>query len=62
MPTKKPSDDYTEKVALYEMLVATNPKIQRKGDTMPYTSHNGNMFSYLGKTGILAMRLNRVFH
>jgi hypothetical protein len=39
------------------LLVATNPNIERKGDTVPYTSLNGHMFSYLGKDGRLALRL-----
>jgi hypothetical protein len=47
-----------EKVALYEKVVATNPKIDRKGATMPYTSVNGNMFSVLAKDGTLALRLS----
>jgi hypothetical protein len=42
---------------LYEKLVATNPKIERKGATVPYTSLNGHMFSYLSKEGKLALRL-----
>jgi len=42
---------------LYETLVATNPKVERKGATMPYTSLNGHMFSFLTKTGTLALRL-----
>jgi hypothetical protein len=46
-----------EKLALYEKLVATNPKVERKGDTVPYTSLNGHMFSYLSKEGKLALRL-----
>jgi len=46
-----------DKVDLYERLVATNPKVERKGDTVPYTSLNGNMFSYLSKEGKLALRL-----
>lgn len=46
-----------ETVALYEKLVATIPGVERKGATMPYTSLNGNMFSYLTKTGTLALRL-----
>jgi hypothetical protein len=46
-----------DKVELYEKLVATNPKVERKGATMPYTSVNGHMFSYLGKEGKLALRL-----
>lgn len=46
-----------EKVALYEKLVATNPRVERKGDAMPYTSVNGHMFSLLTRTGTLALRL-----
>src|SRR5262245_36352832 len=42
---------------LYDALVATNPSVERKGATMPYTSLNGNMFSFLTKTGTLALRL-----
>lgn len=45
------------RVALYEKLVATLPGVQRKGDTVPYTSVNGNMSSYLSKAGTLALRL-----
>ena len=46
-----------DKLALYESLVATNPKVERKGATVPYTSLNGHMFSYLSKQGKLALRL-----
>jgi hypothetical protein len=46
-----------EKLELYEKLVATNPNIERKGATVPYTSLNGHMFSYLSKDGKLALRL-----
>ena len=48
---------YKEKVELYDKLVATNPELVRKGDTIPYTSLNGNMFSYLSKSGSMALRL-----
>ena len=41
----------------YEKLIATNPKVERKGATMPYTSVNGHMFSFLTKMGRLALRL-----
>jgi TfoX/Sxy family transcriptional regulator of competence genes len=41
----------------YERLVATNPHVERKGAAMPYTSVNGHMFSFLTKTGTLALRL-----
>ena len=44
-------------LALYDRLVATNPQVQVKGDTVPNTTVNGHMFSYLGKTGELALRL-----
>lgn len=44
-------------VALYEKLVATQPGVERKGATVPYTAVNGNMFSYLSKAGVLALRL-----
>ena len=46
-----------EKLELYEKLVATHPHVDRKGATVPYTSLNGNMFSYLSKEGKLALRL-----
>jgi TfoX/Sxy family transcriptional regulator of competence genes len=44
-------------VALFDKLVATNPKVQRKGATNPYTSCNGNMFTHLTPEGVLAIRL-----
>jgi hypothetical protein len=47
----------TDKLALYEKLVATNPKVELTGATVPYTSVNGNMFSYLSKEGKLELRL-----
>jgi TfoX/Sxy family transcriptional regulator of competence genes len=50
--------DYAEKLTLYEKLVATNPAVERKGDTMPYTSLNGNMFTLLTKEGTLILRLD----
>jgi hypothetical protein len=46
-----------ERVALYDQLVASQPATERKGDTVPYTSLNGNMYSYLSKDGFLALRL-----
>lgn len=55
MPTPDPG--YAESLALYEQLVATNPAVERKGAAMPYTSLNGNMFSFLTKSGTLALRL-----
>ena len=51
---KAPAD----KVLLYEKLLATHAKIERKGATMPYTSLNGNMFSLLAPSGDLILRLS----
>src|SRR5437868_2485949 len=48
---------YAASQALYEKLVATNPKVERKGATMPYTSLNGHMFSLLTRDGHLILRL-----
>ena len=46
-----------DKLALYEKLVATLLGVEREGATVPYTSLNGHMFSYLGKDGRPALRL-----
>ena len=59
MAVKKELGSYANKLAIYEKVVATNPSIERKGDTMPYTSLNGNMFSLLGKDGSLGFRLSK---
>jgi len=59
MAAKKEAGSYANKLAIYEKLVATNPSIERKGDTMPYTSLKGNMFSLLGKDGSLGFRLSK---
>jgi hypothetical protein len=45
------------KLALYQKLIATDPNIERKGATIPYTSANGKMFTYLSPTGDLRLRL-----
>ena len=46
-----------DRLVLYEVLVATNDAIERKGATMPYTSRNGHMFSFLDKSGSIGLRL-----
>ncbi len=48
---------HEDKLKLYEKLLATNPLIEQKGAAMPYTSHNGHMFTFLSPEGILALRL-----
>lgn len=54
---KTQSDIPAGTLQLYEKLVATVPGVERKGATIPYTSLNGHMFSYLSKSGTLALRL-----
>jgi hypothetical protein len=47
----------SSKLELYRKLVATNPGVELQGATVPYTSLNGHMFSYLSKEGKLELRL-----
>ncbi|HYM19886.1 MAG TPA: hypothetical protein VEW28_02665, partial [Candidatus Kapabacteria bacterium] len=54
---KQVSSRDPETIAFFEKLVATVDGVEPKGDTMPYTSHNGHMFSLLTKEGPLALRL-----
>jgi TfoX/Sxy family transcriptional regulator of competence genes len=55
MPAAKKSTPSTQEL-LYDKLIATNPRIERKGDANPYTSLNGNMFTLLHQAR-LAIRL-----
>jgi len=45
---------------LYDKAIEKIPKIKRKGKTMPYTSLNGHMYSFLDKNGIMGLRLPAV--
>jgi len=56
MGTPKKNAVPSAEEALYDRLIATNPKIERKGDANPYTSLNGNMFTLLHQSR-LALRL-----
>jgi hypothetical protein len=57
MKPQKKNNIPADKLALYEKLVKTNPKIERKGAANPYTSLNDHMFTYLNQSGSLALRL-----
>ncbi len=46
-----------EQLERYNKLIESNPKIERKGKTTPYTSLNGHMFSFLSKDGKMGLRL-----
>jgi hypothetical protein len=41
----------------YERVVATIAGVERKGVTLPYTSLNGHMFSFVAEDGTVALRL-----
>ena len=56
--TKKEINSFSaDTLTLYDKLIATQKDIERKGATMPYTSLNGHMFSYIGADGLVALRL-----
>lgn len=57
MTAKKTNTIPAAKVALYDKLIAADPSIERKGATMPYTSANGKMFTYVSPIGDLRLRL-----
>ncbi len=57
MPVSRKNAIPSEKVALYEKLIATVPEIERKGAANPYTAVNGNMFTLLHQSQTLAIRL-----
>lgn len=49
--------DRDEVIELYEAIIAKFDGVERKGAANPYTSRNGNMFSFVGKEGRVALRL-----
>jgi len=55
----KPSYPHTAVLELYERLVSSIPDLQRKGKANPYTSLNGNMFTFLDKEGKLSLRMSK---
>ena len=55
--TETASEVPAAKLALYADLVATLRGVERKGAPMPHTSQNGHIFSYMSKSGGLALRL-----
>jgi len=58
MSTKKVTQVISpDKLDLYDKFISMNAEIKRKGTTLPYTSVNGNMFTFLSKDGKLNIRL-----
>jgi hypothetical protein len=58
VPGKPAASVDPARLAAYKRLVATQPGVERKGATVPYTSFNGNMSSYLPADEGLALRLS----
>jgi hypothetical protein len=48
-----------EALSQYSAVVSATRGAELKGATTPYTSLNGNMYSFLDKTGTLAIRLGK---
>jgi hypothetical protein len=57
MAKPKPASAPPEVVELFDKMVASCPEVPRKGATMPNTSLNGNMFSFIHPSGAVALRL-----
>lgn len=58
MATKKTETKIDEGIlATYDKIIACIPGVERRGASMPYTSYNGNMFSFLASDGSMALRL-----
>lgn len=55
--SKERSSVPQEKLDLYDRLIGTMTGVERKGATVPYTSHNGHMFSLMDEQGTLGLRL-----
>jgi hypothetical protein len=49
-----------DKLELYRNLIESHPEIELKGGKkLPYTSHNGHMFTQLSKDGRVGLRLGK---
>ncbi len=56
--SKNPDHVPQEILDLYAQLIATHPDIELKGgQKLPYTSLNGNMYSFVTKAGKVGLRL-----
>ena len=50
---------WKERLNLYDALIDTCTRFDRKGKAMPYTSANGYMFSLLNKAGEIGIRFSK---
>jgi len=51
------SELYSLRLVYYNKLISQLENVDRKGKSMPYTSINGHMFSFLDKEGEIGLRL-----
>ena len=58
MAKAKASTIPADRIEVYDRLIATRSGVERKGASIPYTSLNGHMTSYLAETGSLVLRLS----
>src|SRR5207249_9627289 len=58
MPKPTATSIPSDRLAAFDRLIATQPDLVRKGATIPYTSLNGHMTSYLTDSGSLVLRLS----
>jgi hypothetical protein len=58
MAKAKASSVPAGRIEAYDRLIAARPGLERKGASIPYTSLNGHMTSYLGEIGSLVLRLS----
>jgi hypothetical protein len=47
-------------VELYDRLLGLDPRHERRGKTLPYTSRNGHMYSFVSADGEVCVRLPEV--
>ncbi len=50
---------WDDNLKLYDVLVSMTDKFERKGKTVPYTSANGYMFSFINKDAEFGIRLSK---
>lgn len=50
---------WEKNLAIFDELVAMNPKFERLGKTMPYCAANTQMFALLNKDAQLGLRLSK---
>lgn len=50
---------WEENLKIYDEIVAKCERFDRKGKSVPYTSANGHMFSFINKSGEFGIRFSK---